>query len=129
MRLQILMGTQRSHAAYRLAWANSTGERIPFLPLHRRDLVSAESGIGTFVDASETVNWQKFNILGNIVLDLQESQETFPQTRRHRNPDVQQLILGVKLVKDEDVSLSSWCSNASGLHASVIPPTPASRLS
>lgn len=49
MKLEILMGTQKSHFAYRLAWENSSGERIPYLPLHRRDLVSAAEGNSTFV--------------------------------------------------------------------------------
>ncbi|GME47137.1 Ras guanine nucleotide exchange factor A [Neofusicoccum parvum] len=50
MKLEILMGTQKSHFAYRLAWENSSGERIPYLPLHRRDLVSAAEGNSTFVN-------------------------------------------------------------------------------
>jgi len=49
MKLEILMGTQKSHFAYRLAWDNSSGERILSLPLHRRDLVSASEGNSTFV--------------------------------------------------------------------------------
>lgn len=48
-RLEILMGTQRSHFAYRLAWDNSSGERIPYIPLHMRDLVSASEGNSTFM--------------------------------------------------------------------------------
>ncbi|KAF2793913.1 ras GEF [Melanomma pulvis-pyrius CBS 109.77] len=49
MKLEILMGTQKSHFAYRLAWENSSSERIPYIPLHRRDLVSASEGNSTFV--------------------------------------------------------------------------------
>ncbi|KAH8717084.1 ras guanine nucleotide exchange factor domain-containing protein [Phaeosphaeriaceae sp. PMI808] len=49
MKLDILMGPQKSHFAYRLAWENSSGERIPYIPLHRRDLVSASEGNSTFV--------------------------------------------------------------------------------
>ncbi|KAF2760570.1 ras GEF [Pseudovirgaria hyperparasitica] len=49
MKLDILMNPQRSHFAYRLAWDNSSGERIPYLPLHRRDLVSAAEGNSTFI--------------------------------------------------------------------------------
>lgn len=49
MKLEILMSTQKSHFAYRLAWDNSSGERIPYLPLLRRDLVSAAQGNSTFV--------------------------------------------------------------------------------
>lgn len=49
LKLDILMGSQKSHFAYRLAWENSSGERIPYIPLHRRDLVSATEGNPTFV--------------------------------------------------------------------------------
>lgn len=49
MKLEILMSSQKSYFAYRLAWENSSGERIPYLPLHRRDLVSAAEGNSTFV--------------------------------------------------------------------------------
>ncbi|KAF2190778.1 ras GEF [Zopfia rhizophila CBS 207.26] len=49
MKLEILMSTQKSHFAYRLAWENSSGERIPYIPLHRRDLVSASEGNSTFI--------------------------------------------------------------------------------
>ncbi|KAJ4297703.1 hypothetical protein N0V90_005598 [Kalmusia sp. IMI 367209] len=49
MKLEILMGPQKSYFAYRLAWDNSSGERLPYIPLHRRDLVSASEGNSTFV--------------------------------------------------------------------------------
>jgi hypothetical protein len=49
LKLDILMGPQKSHSAYRLAWENSSGERIPYIPLHRRDLVSASEGNSTFI--------------------------------------------------------------------------------
>ncbi|KAH3910147.1 hypothetical protein HBI56_223230 [Parastagonospora nodorum] len=49
LKLDILMGSQKSHFAYRLAWDNSSGERIPYIPLHRRDLVSASEGNSTIV--------------------------------------------------------------------------------
>jgi hypothetical protein len=48
-RLELLMGSQKSHFAYRLAWDNSSGERIPYIPLHQRDLVSAFEGNSTFI--------------------------------------------------------------------------------
>lgn len=51
LKLDILMGTQKSHFSYRLAWENSSGERIPYIPLYRRDLVSASEGSNTFVGA------------------------------------------------------------------------------
>jgi GTPase SAR1 family protein len=49
LKLDILMGPQKSHFSYRLAWDNSSGERIPYIPLYRRDLVSASEGSSTFV--------------------------------------------------------------------------------
>ncbi|KAG9383605.1 ras guanyl-nucleotide exchange factor [Pyrenophora tritici-repentis] len=49
-KLDILMNHSKSHGAYRLAWENSSGERIPYIPLHRRDLVSASEGNSTFVN-------------------------------------------------------------------------------
>ncbi|KAF2741078.1 ras GEF [Polyplosphaeria fusca] len=49
MRLEILMGTQKSYFAYRLAWENSSGERIPYVYLCTRDLFTASEGNSTFV--------------------------------------------------------------------------------
>lgn len=49
MKLEILMGTQKSHSTYRLAWDNTSSERIPYTPLLQRDLVSASEGNSTFV--------------------------------------------------------------------------------
>jgi hypothetical protein len=112
MRLVILMGTQKSHFAYRLAWDNSFSERIPFLPLHRRDLVSAEEGNKTFVgDNPERINWKKFEVMGDIVLGIQQSQKT-PYPYIPRNDEVLRLILDTKFGRDEEVSgvfLSPFC--------------------
>ncbi|MCJ1418974.1 hypothetical protein MMC32_005325 [Xylographa parallela] len=102
MRLEILMGTQKSHFAYRLAWENTTIERIPFLPLHRRDLVSAEEGNPTFVGGSlERINWRKFEIMGDVIVGIQRSQGT-PYPTISRNLDMQRLILDGKFSKDDD---------------------------
>ncbi|KAF9737991.1 hypothetical protein PMIN07_010032 [Paraphaeosphaeria minitans] len=49
MKLEILMGQSQSYKCYRLAWDNSARERLPYLPLHRRDLVTASEGNPTFV--------------------------------------------------------------------------------
>ena len=104
MRLEILMGTQKSHFAYRLAWENTTIERIPFLPLHRRDLVSAEEGNRTFVGENlERINWRKFEIMGDVIVGIQRSQGT-PYPTISRNMDMQRLILDGKFSKDDDVS-------------------------
>lgn len=102
MRLLILMGTQKSHFAYRLAWENSFGERIPFLPLHRRDLVSAEEGNKTFIgDNKDRINWKKFEIMGDVVLEIQRSQRT-PYPYIQKNEEVQRLVLDTKM-RDEEV--------------------------
>ena len=115
MRLEILMGTQKSHFAYRLGWANTSSERIPFLPLHRRDLVLAEEGNPTFVDSEESrINWKKFEVMGEVVVGIQKSQGT-PYPTISRNEAVQRLILDGKFSKDDDVSSTShspkilWC--------------------
>ncbi|KAJ9215348.1 hypothetical protein DTO166G4_3002 [Paecilomyces variotii] len=102
MRLVILMGTQKSHFAYRLAWENSFAERIPFLPLHRRDLVSAEEGNKTFVGEDKSrVNWKKFEIMGEVVLGIQRSQKTpYPYIPKHE--EVMRLLLETKLSNDEE---------------------------
>lgn len=103
MRLVILMGTQKSHFAYRLAWDNSFAERIPFLPLHRRDLVSAEEGNKTFVgDMKTRINWRKFEVMGEVVLGIQRSQKT-PYPHLARFDEVTRLILDIKLSGDDEV--------------------------
>lgn len=102
MRLIILMGTQKGHFAYRLAWENSFGERIPFLPLHRRDLVSAEEGNKTYLgDNGDRINWRKFDIMGEVVLGIQRSQRT-PYPMIQRNEDVARLVLDTKPMRDEE---------------------------
>ncbi|PGH19090.1 hypothetical protein AJ79_00124 [Helicocarpus griseus UAMH5409] len=102
MSLVILMGTQKSHFAYRLAWENSFAEKIPFLPLHRRDLVSAEEGNKTFVGPGhERINWRKFEIMGDVVLEIHKSQRT-PFPYYPKSDDVQRLILETKFSSDPD---------------------------
>ena len=104
MRLEILMGTQKSHFAYRLAWENTSSERIPFLPIHRRDLVSAEEGNQTYIgDKLDRINWKKFEIMGDVIVGMQKSQGT-PYSNIARNAEVQRLMLDGKFSKDEDVS-------------------------
>ncbi|RFU75676.1 aimless alea [Trichoderma arundinaceum] len=101
-RLVILMGTQKSHFAYRLAWENSPLPRIPFIPLHRRDLVSAEEGSKTFVGpSSDRINWKKFEVLGEVLLPLMKSQGT-PYPNLSKNDNVRELILGCHMTTDEE---------------------------
>jgi hypothetical protein len=139
MKLEILMGTQKSHFAYRLAWDNSSGERIPYTPLLQRDLVSASEGNPTFVTdkskaaepfsphpgvsvfqgapgnrnsreappsgvtGKERINWRKFEIMGEVVVGVQRAQGT-PYTSWNKNEEIRNLILDVKISKDDDVS-------------------------
>ncbi|KAL9031511.1 MAG: hypothetical protein Q9196_000449 [Gyalolechia fulgens] len=103
MRLEILMGTQKSHFAYRLAWANTPMERIPFLPLLCRDLASAEEGNSTYVDEGrKLINWRKFEIIGDVVISIQQSQAT-PYHFTSSNEEAQRLILECAFTKDDDV--------------------------
>lgn len=139
LKLDILMGPQKSHFAYRLAWDNSSGERIPYIPLHRRDLVSASEGNSTFVGdkkktdsalaphpgvsvfqgaagsrdskeappggvvGKERINWKKFEIMGEVIVGVQRAQGT-PYPNWPKCEEVRNLILDVKISKDEDVS-------------------------
>lgn len=100
MRLSILMGTQRSHSAYRLAWENSFNERIPFLPLLRRDLVAAEHGNRTFVgEKGDRINWRKFEVMGEVIVGIQRSQGT-PYHLRTKNEEAQRLVLETKFTNE-----------------------------
>lgn len=104
MRLELLMSTQKSHFAYRLAWENSSLPRIPFIPLHRRDLVSAEEGSRTFVGPTgDRINWKKFEVLAEVILPIMRSQGTpYPNLERHEI--AQELILDCRMPTDEEVS-------------------------
>lgn len=104
MRLELLMSTQKSHFAYRLAWENSSLPRVPFIPLHRRDLVSAEEGSRTFVGPSgDRINWKKFEVLAEVLLPIMRSQGTpYPNLERHEI--AQELILDCRMPTDEEVS-------------------------
>lgn len=106
MRLEILMGTQKGHFAYRLAFGNTTTSRIPFLPLHRRDLVLAEQGNRTYINGGENerINWKKFEIMGEVIVSIRKSQNVgYP--RISRNEEVRCLVLEGRFCKDDDVSV------------------------
>lgn len=99
------MGAQKSHFPYRLAWSNTTTERIPFLPLHCRDLASAEEGNPTYIgEKRDRINWKKFEVLGDVTVSIQRSQ-AMPYTCIVRNEHVQRLLQDVSFTKDEDVSV------------------------
>ncbi|KAI0402126.1 RAP guanine nucleotide exchange factor 4 [Xylaria palmicola] len=103
-RLVILMGTQKGYFAYRLAWENSPLPRIPFIPLHRKDLVAAEEGSITFVGPQgDRLNWKKFEVLGEVILPIMKSQSTpYPNLSRH--DEARELILDCLMPTDEEVS-------------------------
>lgn len=104
-RLVLLMGTQKSHFAYRLAWENSPLPRIPFIPLTRRDLVSAEEGSRTFVGANgERINWKKFEVLSEVILPIMKSQTT-PYPNLTKNEAVRDLILDCLIPTDDEVCI------------------------
>ncbi|KAF2768205.1 ras GEF [Teratosphaeria nubilosa] len=107
-RLEVLMGHSRSFSAYRLAWENTTGERIPYLPLHLRDLAGAEQGNASFLgDEKEgRINWKKFEIMGEVVISMQRAQGTPYRNLTGSKPEhvgVKELVLDVRLERDEDV--------------------------
>jgi len=101
MRLDLLMGTDKSHSKYRLAWENTTTERIPFLPLHRRDLVSAEVGNRTFLQDGERINWNKFQVMGDVMMVIIRSQAT-PYRSLCGNPIVEKLIKDAVMTMNDD---------------------------
>jgi len=101
-RLILLMGTQKSHFAYRLAWENSPLPRIPFMPLHRRDLVGAEEGGLTFIGPQgDRINWKKFEVLGEVLLPIMKSQgHPYPSLAKHDT--ARELILDCLMPIDEE---------------------------
>ncbi|KAL2753713.1 hypothetical protein ACRALDRAFT_2044057 [Sodiomyces alcalophilus JCM 7366] len=101
-KLGILMGTQKSHFAYRLAWENSPLPRIPYMPLHRRDLVSAEEGSKTFVGPEgDRINWKKFEVLGEVLLPIMKSQST-PYPNLTKSEPARELILDCRIPTDDE---------------------------
>ncbi|KAK5175027.1 uncharacterized protein LTR77_000163 [Saxophila tyrrhenica] len=107
LKLEILMAPTRSFFAYRLAWENSSSERIPYLPLPLRDLMGAEQGNETFLGEGKErrVNWKKFEIMGEVIVGLQKAQgmpyRGLGGTGR-AGEGVRELVLDVRLVRDED---------------------------
>lgn len=108
-RLEILMSHSRSFAAYRLAWENTSSERIPYLPLHLRDLTTAEQGNPTFIgdEKDRKINWKKFEIMGEVVVSMQRAQGMPYRGLGKGEPAIKELILDVKLEKDDDVCVHS----------------------
>lgn len=113
--LTTLMSSSESYKRYRMAWeADAVHERIPFIPLHRRDLVSAEGGNKTFLgdenapEAERRINWRKFEVMGEVIVSLQSAQGVAYRNLAIGAPGehIRNLILEGKLTADEDVSFS-----------------------
>lgn len=105
LRLKILMGHQKSHAAYRMAWDNSSSERIPFLPRIQEDLTKAASANATFV--GEKINWSKFEVMGETMIGVQRSQDqpyNFPD-RTAKGYEIVRLILETRVLQVDEVCL------------------------
>lgn len=103
--LMMLMGTHRSYFRYRLAWRNSNSFRIPFLPLHRRDLVVAEEVSRRFLDMSQdSINQKKFEVFSEIITPIMKSQ-TVPCPILMKSKTTRDLILDCKILNDEVISL------------------------
>ncbi|KAL7271626.1 hypothetical protein RUND412_005602 [Rhizina undulata] len=104
MRLELLMGTHKSHSKYRLAWENTSTARIPFLPLHRRDLVSADEGNRTFLGEGDKINWNKFMVMGDVLMVLIKSQGVPYKDLSGRNWVVEKLIgAAVESMNDDEL--------------------------
>jgi hypothetical protein len=99
----ILTSTTNSYFAYRLAWQNSPLPRIPYMAVHRRDLVQAEVGSKTFVGAKgDKIHWAKFDVLGSILLPIMKSQGSpYPSLSKHET--VRETILDCIMPVDEAV--------------------------
>jgi hypothetical protein len=109
MKLEILMSPTRSYSAYRLAWENSSGERIPFLPLPIRDLVAAAEGNKTYIgdEANGRINWRKFEVMGETIVGIQKAQG-LPYRNSMlgpRNDELRALILNSNMIRDDEVCL------------------------
>ncbi|KAF2221084.1 ras guanine nucleotide exchange factor domain-containing protein [Elsinoe ampelina] len=106
MKLEILMSQSRSFSSYRLAWENSNGERIPYLPLPIRDLVGAETGNKTFMgdDSHGRINWNKFEVMGDVLVSLQRAQGLPYRSALlgPKNDEVQRMVLQTKIIRDDD---------------------------
>lgn len=70
------MSTSRSYSTYRLAFQNTYTQKIAFLPTHLSDLFRADQGNPTFVGVNkDRINWKKFDLMGSMILEVQQSQE------------------------------------------------------
>lgn len=105
LRLTVLMSNAKSYATYRMAWENSTKERIPFISSVLRDLTLAAGANQTFIGTH--VNWKKFEIMGESIVSIQRSYEhpyTFPD-KTQRIQDINRLFLETKVTNEPEVRI------------------------
>lgn len=126
LQLEILMNPNRSYSAYRLAWENSSGERIPYIPLLNRDLIAAEQGNPTFIGSEQTgrINFKKFELMGEVVVGIQRAQGN-PYRNLAGGKEAQQvkeLLLDIKLQTDDDVCCA-FCRLAVHAYADTLAET------
>jgi hypothetical protein len=66
LKLEALMRSERSFAAYRKALQAAGRQKIPYLGIHLRDFVGISEGNRSFID-SDTINWAKFDMIGEHI--------------------------------------------------------------
>ncbi|KUI67606.1 Ras guanine nucleotide exchange factor P [Cytospora mali] len=100
---ETLMLSTKSNSAYRMAWENSRGPRIPYMALHRRDLTATEGMNKTYVGPNgDRINWQKFEILGEILLPIMKSQGAPYPNLNKKHESSRELILDCRMELDDD---------------------------
>ena len=135
-RLEILMGSGKGHAPYRLAWENTTMKgRVPYLPVLLSDLVAADASGPIFAPQPDTeaamspaspttpaslsgasrkdrlINWQKFARIGEILLLLEIAQASIQKHMAAEavlNEDAR--ILLEKTVSNDDELYARSCA-------------------
>lgn len=109
-RLDVLMSVRQGHSSYRIAWEHTSNARIPFLPVHVRDLYLGEKGNKTYNPVTERVsdssmpliNWSKFDMLGSILQEFQTALST-PYPPFPANEDMRNLLLRVRLKNSDEL--------------------------
>lgn len=133
-RLEILMGTARGHAAYKLAWENTSFKgRVPYMPVLLSDLVVADACGPIFSDQSNIdtpvspttpvsasatdrttrpINWHKFALIGETLHQLEMAQAAMPAhvpVESAEREDARTLLLDTIVMEDDDELYARSC--------------------
>jgi len=133
-RLEILMGTGRGHAAYRLAWENTSFKgRVPYMPVILSDLVVADACGSTFVGQPNAdtpispttpisppgmerttlpINWHKFALMGETLHQLEAAHTAIPASAPSDSAeyeDARALLLDAAIMEDDDELYARSC--------------------